>query len=60
MRAFSWIMPRFLSNAGRGSNTATKRFVHVEKQLETLGVTLPPLGVPRASYKMTCWHGDLL
>ena len=31
-----------------------RRFVHVEKQLEKLGITLPPAPGPKANYNIVC------
>jgi enamine deaminase RidA (YjgF/YER057c/UK114 family) len=38
-----------------GNNThIARRSVHVEKRIESLGITLPPAAAPRANYNIVC------
>jgi enamine deaminase RidA (YjgF/YER057c/UK114 family) len=33
---------------------APRRYVHIEKRIEELGITLPPAAAPRANYNIVC------
>ncbi|CAB9496516.1 endoribonuclease L-PSP [Seminavis robusta] len=37
------------------SAAASARFVHIEKRLEELGITLPPASAPKANYDICCY-----
>ena len=43
---------------GRSSAVTQRRFVHVEKRMEELGITLPKAAGPRANYDVICHDED--
>lgn len=54
------IASRFLSRIKRTATqqSSQRRFVHVEKRLEELGITLPKAAGPRANYDVICHDED--
>ena len=43
-----------VSVAGTGSISSTRRFVHIEKKMEELGIELPAAPLPKANYNIVC------
>jgi len=43
-----------VASRGRFSASGCRRFVHVEKRLEELGIELPPAPTPKANYNIVC------
>mmetsp|Transcript_24373 Transcript_24373/g.29988 ORF Transcript_24373/g.29988 Transcript_24373/m.29988 type:complete len:117 (-) Transcript_24373:13-363(-) len=53
-RSLSTVSRRLALSVSATSTSTSNRFIHVEKRIEELNITLPPPSSPKANYNIIC------
>jgi enamine deaminase RidA (YjgF/YER057c/UK114 family) len=56
--SFRYLFTKSKSIRFQGFTSSSRRFIHIEKRLKDLAITLPPAPTAKANYNLVCYDGS--